>query len=676
MKQTIETPYGRRLLQERGVLLAIPLAIFVLAVLAADAEGPYYGALNSDPDYIYLFNALNILLFHAPGHTDHPGTTVQLFGAGIVFCKWVLGSLSGTWRPLQESVLTRPEDYLNAIHVGLSCLVSAAVYGAGSRMSRASGSLVAALVLQSTVFMFPETLICLSRVSPEPLLLATGFALLVPLIPILLGEESVRRAFKTGVIVGFGLVTKVTFLPLSLIAALLDGWKQKLRFAAGVLVALLVLLLPIYTKLAVTAQWFFGLLSHSGRYGQGPSGLPTSTMLFTNLKLQYAHDPLLFYWLAYYISVFVALRFVVVTPNAPLAVAARRLLLTGCIIILVQLAMSIKHFAPHYILPCLTITALLNAMLALLVMSSAIRRGARNALVACGAGLLGASVSHNITALNQSMNAGRDAARGIRQLDKKRAELSNCITIGYYRSSLPSFALEFANGYANGSTNEMLEELYPGTITYNIFSNQFLSFAHEPQEALVRRKLSEGRCVLLQGVGRDNLPADFSLQQVAITGNDVTNNRESLFRLTSLSSGEPPTNDFRVPANAITVEAEAFSEGNAVVDTTGYGAGIGVILTPKYPAYVVYEFSAPARGPYTLWSRYASAERRALKLSLNGNLISSTACGEPTDGFSPKAQLWVKVGSLELSEGKNTMRLESNGPFPHLDKFAFVPGEK
>ncbi|MDH3554369.1 MAG: hypothetical protein OES18_00795, partial [Deltaproteobacteria bacterium] len=65
-------------------LLVIPGVVFALSLVFADINGPYYLGQNSDPEYVYLFNALNIAKFEAPRHTDHPGTTLQVLGATVI----------------------------------------------------------------------------------------------------------------------------------------------------------------------------------------------------------------------------------------------------------------------------------------------------------------------------------------------------------------------------------------------------------------------------------------------------------------------------------------------------------------------------------------------------------------------------------------------------------------
>lgn len=106
------TTSGRwRPLRSKAALLVIPVALFVLSIVTVNAQGPW-NLYRYDPEYAYLLNSLNLLQLHSPGHTDHPGTTLQEFGAMVVFCKWTAGSLSGGAETLQRAVLSHPEDYL------------------------------------------------------------------------------------------------------------------------------------------------------------------------------------------------------------------------------------------------------------------------------------------------------------------------------------------------------------------------------------------------------------------------------------------------------------------------------------------------------------------------------------------------------------------------------------
>src|ERR1700689_1427704 len=92
-------------------LAVIPAALFGLSIILTNSHGPYYLRNNFDPEYIYLLNSLSLLKFHTPAHTDHPGTTLQLLGAGLVWLQWLGRSLLIQRQPLSDSVLSHPEEY-------------------------------------------------------------------------------------------------------------------------------------------------------------------------------------------------------------------------------------------------------------------------------------------------------------------------------------------------------------------------------------------------------------------------------------------------------------------------------------------------------------------------------------------------------------------------------------
>lgn len=123
----------------------------------------------------------------------------------------------------------------------------------------------------------------------------------------------------------------------------------------------------------------------------------------------------------------------------------------------------------------------------------------------------------------------------------------------------------------------------------------------------------------------------------------------------------------------ITLEAETISEGNAVGDKTLFGLGIGVLTTPKVPAFASYQLNIPKSDDYEIFARYAAEGARPVSLLLNGKIANKQFCGNPTGGYYPAAQRWFSGGVFNLPAGKNTVRLESNGPFPHIDKIAFAP---
>jgi hypothetical protein len=191
----------------------IPIALFALSLFLASQHGPYFLRNNFDPDYNYLLNSLSLLKLRTPGHTDHPGTTLQLLGASVVWFQWLGAWLLGHSQPLTDSVISHPEEYLRGINIVLNALVGATLYWAAWAIYRLSNSLAAALLLQGSVLVYSQTFLALPRVSPEPLLIATGLALMALLAPMVFssdgsGANENPLASAAGAMFGFGLIQR------------------------------------------------------------------------------------------------------------------------------------------------------------------------------------------------------------------------------------------------------------------------------------------------------------------------------------------------------------------------------------------------------------------------------------------------------------------------------------
>lgn len=125
--------------------------------------------------------------------------------------------------------------------------------------------------------------------------------------------------------------------------------------------------------------------------------------------------------------------------------------------------------------------------------------------------------------------------------------------------------------------------------------------------------------------------------------------------------------------DSIVREAEAFAKGNVLVDTTTYGKGIGVILNRgELPNFAEYPVNLPADGLYQIELRHAAAESRPVRLLVNGTSVAREAAAAVTGSWGPETQTWSLVAVLELKSGPNVVRLEREGPFPHIDKLALV----
>jgi len=126
-------------------------------------------------------------------------------------------------------------------------------------------------------------------------------------------------------------------------------------------------------------------------------------------------------------------------------------------------------------------------------------------------------------------------------------------------------------------------------------------------------------------------------------------------------------------AGAVLVEAEQFDRGNLTAYATGYGEGIGVIAGPGGLNFAEYDFDVAQSGSYDVAIRYAAAQSRPTRLIVNGLTVHPAAAAGVTGSWYPDTQQWNAVGICILDEGPATIRLERDGPVPHVDQLLLVP---
>ena len=120
-------------------------------------------------------------------------------------------------------------------------------------------------------------------------------------------------------------------------------------------------------------------------------------------------------------------------------------------------------------------------------------------------------------------------------------------------------------------------------------------------------------------------------------------------------------------------EAEDFNgqSGLRIAQLMRDGKGVEVIetLLPK-AQWVKYIPEVPETAQYRLEALYSTEEKTPITVTVNGNIITTNALSTPTGGADLKFQRWATVGTFELREGMNFIRLDAKeGLFPRLDRF-------
>ncbi|TAH37263.1 MAG: DUF1553 domain-containing protein [Planctomycetota bacterium] len=125
----------------------------------------------------------------------------------------------------------------------------------------------------------------------------------------------------------------------------------------------------------------------------------------------------------------------------------------------------------------------------------------------------------------------------------------------------------------------------------------------------------------------------------------------------------------------IFLEAESCARGNLIVDRETWGTADTVIIRTGSDGrqFAEYDVEVPAAGAYVVHVRCAAAESRPMRALVNGVLAAGAALGEVTGSYYPDGQRWLTLAVAELRAGSNVLRLERDGPVPHLDQLSCVP---
>lgn len=174
-------------------LLLSPVLIFLILTLGSYVRGPYYLANNQDPAYLYLLNSLNVANLIPAGHTDHPGSAVQLVGAIVLRMIHFL-TFQGSF---SEQVLIHSEFYLKCLHLLFIGVTSVSVFFLGYFIYLRSEKIIQAILLQSLlILIIPGFFETLSRFSAESMLFSIGILFLATLFMSIIKHKKKKKSEK------------------------------------------------------------------------------------------------------------------------------------------------------------------------------------------------------------------------------------------------------------------------------------------------------------------------------------------------------------------------------------------------------------------------------------------------------------------------------------------------
>jgi hypothetical protein len=524
------------------LMLLIPAVYMALTFWMMGVRGPYNLGLNLDPEYQYLFNCTRLASGNFSTYVHHPGTPLQIVGAVVIFFKWLIVGVFAGWGSIAESVYADHTGYLLAINHALMGLLFIAVYLAGWQVYRYSNSWLAALVVQITPLLYMTPVEALPRVAPELPEVIAGLVLVVAIAPLVFGDATrkasadPRLAIAAGIALGFGIASKANFFTLLVLAFLFPNWKQMALFAGAAIASFMVLLAPIITELGQMRDWFLNMATHSGHYGTGGEGLPVWQEYQANFFKVFENEQFVPYLILLYLAALAVTIHATRGDDSERFRGAIRLLLIAPVGIVIHALITAKHFNYHYVVPALMLTVPVHGVLVWVLSSIRLSRRVKIAVVGLAL-ILGYETGRaNWHRMLWYQGWKAEYHESVATIAAERSKHPDCETIGYFRSSLPTFALSLGNSMSRLTYADALEKLYPGQVHFT--GDQLRTWNYEPATPAVTERVASGACVLLQGeVANPPTLAGFELEpayvpEVAIHGG------EGLYRLRVAGAGE------------------------------------------------------------------------------------------------------------------------------------------
>jgi len=475
-------------------------AIFVFLVAMAYCFSSKYWLLDADPTFPYLLNGLNLATGHTVGHTDHPGTVLQLLCALSLRISYLFAPDARS-NTIVQSVLGNPEWYLKNIYIGLFALQAFVLAVVMARVWTSFNNLTLLLVLLTGLFANP-LLIALQAAQLRPEIVMPSLVLLLTLVTLKRWWEDATAApqnpsrvlaWSAGALTGLALFTKITCFPVFVISFFF--WNEKRSrwyYAIGFFCIALLCLPALWDSLGATFSWFIRLTMHDGRYGVGSTDLLSVKSFYTNIIAMLSAN---IFTVVLLVLTLVGL-FIFRKKSHALGWKIASLHMISAITIAVVVAK--QYYEERYL-----ITVYMTAFLAPFVFIS-LQNNAKIKVLSCVVCvvLIFSSLSrlYNHTEYPSGSNIKRKYAVGGNFSGKffyySDFIKDNASIVERYDSYSLTYGLAFGNYYAKGLYGDILRLMYPHCFTYYLLGDPH--FTHFGKRVSFE-EVAAGRPVFIRG---------------------------------------------------------------------------------------------------------------------------------------------------------------------------------
>jgi len=460
---------------------------------------------SNDPEYAYLMNGINIGMLKPVGHTDNPGTTVQLYSAVVLRCAYLLQPDKS--EGFQKYILRNADRYIELERKGLIVLNSIVMMLLGIISWIFLRNIGLSLLLQIMPFTSANlTEHVFTKVSPEPVLLMAAAALALLIISFYFRIKRDERGYDIlfALALGFGIATKATFLPLMLIPVfLLDSRMLRKRFLLFFILFFILFTLPAVPQYPHMAKWFLLLIAHTGTYGEGGLGLFNVSQYFNNIAEIFYVNPVLSVTLL--LSALIISSMLIKSSSRAEFKSNLSLRIIAALFVaqLAGILMVAKHYhANHYLVPELCLMAT-NWIFIFLFLKEKLSLAYRKVFSFIPALLL--LIAIGLVSMNRTYLKSADQGYIISNLDYEKVmhmlenEYKEYTCAYYYPISInPYSALRWGNVYSRFQHTKAIKELYPEGYFFDIRTNQF-SLWETPVATSTMADISNNKLLIIGG---------------------------------------------------------------------------------------------------------------------------------------------------------------------------------
>ena len=396
---SINEEHSLRLQKTIGVLGIIFLLagfwLYASASITLKGPQPYYR--DYDPQMAYFMNSLAPFKGAPYFYTDHPGTPVEMIGTMLLGTTYVFFTEHANFI---STYLENPEYFLNLAH-GLITLLSVlcAVYFFRTVLRTLQKPNVYLALSLALLFygLHPysfKTLTVWSHTSFNFPLGAGYLILLFTVAQDVQGQISNRLATGLGLALGVMNAIMINFAPwllTTLLFIFLSNYVKRIPWKKGLITGsilvlscaagFLVSVFPSIHRMPYFFGFIYNMFTHQSRYGTGPEGIPSISLLWSNLHDMVTTAPLIFLLMlvSLFISLFIFLQRDSRTPENQSLWALNVSLLIQCGMITLAV---LKHPGDHYLLSlAATLPVLLLLILKLSDFNWRFSRGFGHALI-------------------------------------------------------------------------------------------------------------------------------------------------------------------------------------------------------------------------------------------------------------------------------------------------------